>query len=431
LVATTTYTYATGTAAYLNPHAVATTTAASATTYVYDNNGNLTSSAVGATTTAAYTWDYNNRMTQAVGNSATSTYSYDPWGQRIKQTVATTSSATTYYPSKGYNVTGSTPTKNIFLPDGTLIATVVGTGTTTTVSYVHTDHLGGMNLATSDGENPAVVELTDYYPYGTARIDEQNGLNSQRKFANYEFDPASNLNYLNQRYYNQTNTRFLSQDPAFLAMGDNRHLQEMTDQELKEYLSNPQNLNSYSYALNNPIVNTDPTGQAAVGEATRALPTINIPSLAPIFSYIGGLIGVYAPPVAIGGAAAIGVAGTLRWGLASPDISNQTTPSSILTADTSTTDTDNSNPFVGPVKEPVIVVDPKGNAIPVGAGEQIQGSPDGEAIQVKDSQGKQTGTRIDKGHPASSKHQDPRSQQPHAHRPGVTNPDGTPWLPIK
>src|SRR6188474_2882837 len=26
-------------------------------------------------------------------------------------------------------------------------------------------------------------------------------------------------------------------------------------------------------------------------------------------------------------------------------------------------------------------------------------------------------------------HPDPRAQRPHAHVPGVTNPDGTPWLP--
>lgn len=250
LGATTTYTYATGTAAYLNPHAVATTTVATSTSFVYDNNGNLTSTKYGTSTLTSYTWDYNNRMTQAVGSSATSTYSYDAWGQRVSMTLATTSSAMTYYPSKGYNITGSVPTKNIFLPDGTLIATVVGTGATTTVSYVHTDHLGGMNVATSDGGSPTVVELADYYPYGNARIDEQSGLNSQRKFANYEFDPASNLNYLNQRYYNGTNANFLSQDPVFWDLS-----------QLEIQLADPQSWNSYSYARNNPLKYNDPDGQ--------------------------------------------------------------------------------------------------------------------------------------------------------------------------
>lgn len=91
--------------------------------------------------------------------------------------------------------------------------------------------------------------------------------------------------------------------------------------------------------------------------------------------------------------------------------------------------TTNTNPYAGPVSSPVIVVDPKGNAIPVGAGEQLQTSKDGKWTQVKDQQGNQTGTRIDGGH-SSSGHPDPRAQVPHAHGPGVTNPDGTPELPV-
>jgi len=425
LGATTTYTYATNTPAYLNPHAPQKIGTATST---YDNNGNLTGIITSGATSTAYTWDYNNRLTQASSTGVSVTYTYDPWGQRVKQTQGAT---TTIYSSKEYNITGSVPTKHIFLPDGTMIATIVGTGTTTTVSYIHTDHLGGMNVATS--EEGEIQQLSDYLPYGNIRIDEQSGFSSQRKFANYEFDPASNLNYLNQRYYNGTNARFLSQDPAFLAMGDNQYLEEMTGQKLKEYLSNPQNLNSYSYALNNPIVNTDPTGQSAEG-AMRLAPAL--PALGSILYYIGGVIISYTPPVAIGGVGAVAIVGSLRWGLASPDISNQTTPSSILTAEGDANaqpeaDTDNSNPFVGPVKEPVTVVDPKGNAIPVGKGEQIKTSKDGKWVDVKQSDGKTTtGTRIDNGHPAST-HPDTRGQQPHAHRPGVTNPDGTPWLPIK
>ena len=95
-------------------------------------------------------------------------------------------------------------------------------------------------------------------------------------------------------------------------------------------------------------------------------------------------------------------------------------------------ETANTNPFEGPVDNPVTVVDPAGNAIPVGKGEQLGGSKDGTAIQVKDSKGDPTGTRLDKGHkPNEGSHKDPRSQNPHGHVPGVNNPDGTPWLPIR
>jgi RHS repeat-associated protein len=87
------------------------------------------------------------------------------------------------------------------------------------------------------------------------------------------------------------------------------------------------------------------------------------------------------------------------------------------------------NPNTAPVYEK-IVVDPKGNAIPLKPGEYITGSPDGRFIQVRDATGQPTGLRIDGPHKPAS-HPDPRAQVPHAHVPGVTNPDGTPWLPIR
>ena len=77
-----------------------------------------------------------------------------------------------------------------------------------------------------------------------------------------------------------------------------------------------------------------------------------------------------------------------------------------------------------------IVVDSRGNAIPLNPGEYLTRSPDGRWVQVRDARGNPTGTRIDGPHNPRT-HSDPRAQEPHAHVPGVTNPDGTPWLPIE
>lgn len=78
--------------------------------------------------------------------------------------------------------------------------------------------------------------------------------------------------------------------------------------------------------------------------------------------------------------------------------------------------------------------DAEGNIIPVPENNWLTGSKDGKWIQVREpsenSRGKLTGVRKDEGHPEGPKHSDPRSLKPHGHRPGVTNPDGTPWLPI-
>lgn len=94
-------------------------------------------------------------------------------------------------------------------------------------------------------------------------------------------------------------------------------------------------------------------------------------------------------------------------------------------------------PSMGPSEAPstvftrpsTIVVDSKGNAFPLRAGESVTGSKDGTWIQVRDAAGDPTGMRIDGPHSPRT-HTDPRALQPHAHVPGITNEDGTPWLPV-
>jgi len=87
------------------------------------------------------------------------------------------------------------------------------------------------------------------------------------------------------------------------------------------------------------------------------------------------------------------------------------------------------NPNTAPARGTTFV-DPKGNAITTPPGGKITGSPDGKFIQARDAGGNPTGVRIDGGHKPAG-HPDPRAQGPHGHVPDVTNPDGTPWLPIK
>ena len=232
---------------YANPHAV---TSVGGTTYTHDNNGNVT--AIGS---LDYTWDWRNRLASAErSGGGVTTYGYDHTGQRVFQA---TGSATTSYPNRYYNVASSsltaTTTKHIFSPDGTLLATVVGSGTSNaSTTYLHPDHLGGTNVTTDeDGE---VTQTLDYYPYGSQRV-ASGSFSEQRRFIGEEHDAETEFSYLNARYYQGTRGQFMSQDPVFLNMG--------VDKRTKALLPDPQLQNAYGYARNNPLAFKDATGEIA------------------------------------------------------------------------------------------------------------------------------------------------------------------------
>jgi RHS repeat-associated protein len=232
---------------YANPHAV---TSVGGTTYTYDNNGNVT--AIGS---LDYTWDWRNRLASAERNGGgTTSYGYDHTGQRVFQA---TGSATTSYPNRYYNVASSslaaTTTKHIFSTDGTLLATVVSSGTSTaSTTYLHPDHLGGTNVATD--ENAEVVQTLDYYPYGSQRI-ATGSFAEQRRFIGEEYDGDTEFSYLNARYYQGSRGQFMSQDPVFVNLG--------VDKRSKTLLADPQLQNSYGYARDNPIIFKDAMGEIA------------------------------------------------------------------------------------------------------------------------------------------------------------------------
>ena len=104
----------------------------------------------------------------------------------------------------------------------------------------------------------------DYYPFGEIRKDtkpENSSFTEQRKYIGQEYDPDTGLNYLNARYYNATLARFIAQDPVSLS----------TPEKL---LQDPQQLNLYSYARNNPLIYSDTDGKRA---ELVVVPIVGIP----------------------------------------------------------------------------------------------------------------------------------------------------------
>ena len=230
---------------YANPHAA---THVSSVSLTYDKNGNALTDV-----SSANTWNYRNELSQLVhGGVDTYTYTYDHNSDRMS---VDNGSSTSYYPNKYYNEIEGVVSKNIYLND-TLVGTVERSGSGAKYHYNHSDHLTGSNVTTDD--TGALEQTLDYFPFGESRINDQvTSFDQNRKYANSVADD-SGLNFMNARYQNGSVGRFISQDPVFRDLGTDLS-KYGTDTE--KLLSNPQILNSYSYATNNPIKYNDPDGE--------------------------------------------------------------------------------------------------------------------------------------------------------------------------
>jgi RHS repeat-associated protein len=117
------------------------------------------------------------------------------------------------------------------------IALIESTGA---IRYHHADHLDSTRVVT-DGAG-ALVERISYRPYG-----ESGAAAAKYKFTSKELDAETGLYFYGARYYNAALARFISPDPAAPLLDD------------------PQTLNRYAYARNNPIFYNDPSGLFEVG----------------------------------------------------------------------------------------------------------------------------------------------------------------------
>ncbi len=234
---------------YVNPHAP---TTINGTSLGYDDNGNLTSYG-----TDLYGWNYRNRMASSTVSGLGATYGYDHTNQRVSKTM---NGIPTVYPNQYFEKEGTATTTKYIWAGGDLIATVNGNGVSTTTEYSHSDHLGSTNVTTDEGGE--VTSVLDYLPFGSERIstgDELPGRGYIGQFTDREQD----LSYLQNRYYSSDRGQFTSQDPAFLLIGDPTRMQSTIGVTQDFILSDPQLLNSYSYARNNPITLKDPEGKIA------------------------------------------------------------------------------------------------------------------------------------------------------------------------
>lgn len=217
-----------------HPHAL---TGYGSVTLAYDDNGNLVSNG-----TKALTWNYRNEMTSFYSGSVTTDYLYDQDGDRVRKSVGG-AETTTYIGDFVYEEDADREEINLSLLGQPVFEWREVADTTVTKNWIHSDHLGSVAVMTDDSGDWTTAR--DYYPYGADRVFQTQGTPVDNRFdyTNKEQDDESGLSYFEARYMSTDLGRFISEDPW---EGD---------------YSDPQSLNKYAYARNNPIKFVDPDGQ--------------------------------------------------------------------------------------------------------------------------------------------------------------------------
>ncbi len=222
---------------------------AGGTSYTYDPNGNMVNRNGSAW---VYSYDYENRLTKVVHSGTTVQLNfYDGDGNRIKKTETDT----TVYSYQGLNIlyekdtTTGTVTKH-FYANGMQVAKMVGVST----YYLHQDGLGSTRLTMTS--TVTVSFSTNYIPYGP-----NYGTTGSEVFqyTGKPFDSPTGFYYEGARYYDSSVGRFVTQD-SVTGRGED-----------------PQSLNRYIYARDNPMRLIDVGGHefwnpfAAVSSAVSAV----------------------------------------------------------------------------------------------------------------------------------------------------------------
>jgi len=196
--------------------------------FAYDNAGDMTTE--NATT---YTFNAEEQITVAAGV----TYTYDGDGLRVKK-----SNGKLYWRSIGIDalaetdLAGNNPVEFIYFA-GQRVAMRDAAGG---VYYIFSDQVSSTRVVTN--ATGTVCRDMDFFPFGGEKITLNTCPALNYKFASYERDPETGLDYAISRYYNSRLGRFMSPDPLSGSAG------------------NPQSLNLYAYVQNDPVNLVDPDG---------------------------------------------------------------------------------------------------------------------------------------------------------------------------
>lgn len=247
--------------------------------YLYDVSGNITRDAKGQ----QFTYNAENLQTTAIGNNLSMTYAYDGNNKRIKSYDSVASQTTIYvYDTEGdlaaeYTINSPLPT-------------------TPTTNYLTEDATESVRVTTNS--SGYVNARRDFLPFGeelyaglagrnTNQKYSSNADDTRKKFATYQRDVETGLDFAQSRYYSTMHGRFTSPDEFKGGPDELFDFEEDASDNPTFYadLENPQSLNKYQYAYNNPYKFNDPEGHcpvclagvAALAAILAAPDTLNAP----------------------------------------------------------------------------------------------------------------------------------------------------------
>ncbi len=199
----------------------------------YDVNGNLTFD-----TFHNYTWNVDNKITSI---DTTTTVIYDAFNNAVEKTAAGATTEFLYTPlGKTATMTGQTVVKFFLpLPGGAGFEFLTSGGYQL---FHHKDGLGSSRFVSKRALRASYFD-TSFAPFG----EDYNGsgTSAELNFTNQRQDLVAGTYDFLAREYNPKQGRWISSDPAGMAVVDP---------------SNPQSWNRYAYVLGSPLSLIDPLG---------------------------------------------------------------------------------------------------------------------------------------------------------------------------
>ncbi|MET9677682.1 polymorphic toxin-type HINT domain-containing protein [Streptomyces sp. NPDC006482] len=203
-------------------------------TYTYDDNGNTKTRKIGNSALEALEWDDEGHLKSVTKVTDVNSFVYDTDGQRL---IRRDSNGTTLYLPAGNELQlkkGATSATTTRYYGGTALRTAKG------LAFTLADHHGtSTTQITADAKQTVTRRKTTVF--GGPRGTQPSTWTGDKGFVGGTKDPDTNLTHIGAREYDPYLGRFISVDPLL-------------------EIDKLQTLTGYSYAANNPVTFSDPTG---------------------------------------------------------------------------------------------------------------------------------------------------------------------------